>query len=273
MAKMLLGIPPNKTGSVDDGCFHEHHGSDPTTKNSCAKIGYWLGNETDSAKFTIIDTPGLGDEANEDQQTIDNLANFLKEDMKFIHVFVLTFDLRVRWTAHMREQFRLFETMFGEDLWNNAILLGTHWSKRYADQQGITEEARTKDLNKKLSKSLDMVFFDTFYDRHDQDQVEKFKENTEKLWNMAKTVTPFDCKDVQAAKLRIKELLNEIDRMREEIDELENPPTVPLWAWAGIGFFVLGVVIALIIFCCCRSCMERCCPVQVCIHFCFDKLT
>ena len=161
--------------------------------------------------------------------------------------------------------------MFGKDLWDNAILLGTHWSKSYVDQQGITEEARRKEINRKLLKNLDMVFFDTFYDKDDQVQLEKFKENTEKLWTLAKMNPPFDCKDVQAARLRIQELLDEIDGLKEDIDELEDPG-VPLWAWAGIGFFVLGVVIALIIFCCCRSCMERCCPVQVCIPFSFDKL-
>ena len=105
VAKMLLGIPRDQEGS-GDGCFHEAPGSDPTTKNSCAKEGYWLGNKTDSAKFTMIDTPGLGSEASEDQQTINDLANFLREDIKFIHVFVLTFDNRVRWTAHLREQIR-----------------------------------------------------------------------------------------------------------------------------------------------------------------------
>ena len=54
----------------------------------------------------MIDTPGLGDESDVDQKTITELARVLKDDIKFIHVFLLAFDERVRWTGHVEEQFR-----------------------------------------------------------------------------------------------------------------------------------------------------------------------
>ena len=82
--------------------------------------------------------------------------------------------------------------MFGDDLWDNAILLGTKWSysangERVRKKDGLTEESRRADLNNKLSrygrtKDLEMVFIDSYYDESDDHQVDKFKENTDRLW-------------------------------------------------------------------------------------------
>ena len=61
-------------------------------------------------KFTVIDTPGLGDENDDndqdDQKTINDLAEALREDIKFVHVFLIAFEQNVRWTGHLAEQFR-----------------------------------------------------------------------------------------------------------------------------------------------------------------------
>jgi len=169
-------------------------------------------------------------------------------------------------------------------LWNNAILLGTHWGydqKSVANRkkQGITEEKRRKALNEKLKKyhglkkDLGMVFLETLYDKDDPDQLEKFKENTDNLWTLANQIEPFDCKDVQAARLQIKQLMEERDKQNKQIielqnnitifknkvDILENPPVStpsPLvqsrshtsmeFIMASIGFCVLGILIALV---------------------------
>ena len=109
--------------------------------------------------------------------------------------------------------------MFGEDLWDNAVLLGTKWGyapndQRDRKQSKTTEETRRRELNTELSrfgrtKDLEMVFIDSYYDvslDHKEVQLEKFKENTDKLWQLANRMEPFDCKDVEAARLEIKEL-------------------------------------------------------------------
>ena len=279
VANVLVGRAHNYDGgSNTDGCFAVADGTDPTTTKTCANVGDWLGDPKND-KVTVIDTPGLGDESDEDQKTINELAKALKNDIKFVHVFLLAFDNRVRWTAHVEEQFRLFEAMFGQDLWDNAVLLGTKWGysptdENERDQAGTTEEKRRRELNQELSrfgrkKDLDMVFIDSYYDvsvDHKQVQLDKFKENTAKLWDLANSMTPFDCKDVEAARLQIKELLEERDKQLEEIkklqnqvDILENPPVStpsPLvqsrshtsmeFIMASIGFCVLGILIALV---------------------------
>ena len=40
---------------------------------------------------TIIDTPGFGDDIENEQNTIEELVDVLKNKVKFVHVFVLAF--------------------------------------------------------------------------------------------------------------------------------------------------------------------------------------
>ena len=120
--------------------------------------------------------------------------------------------------------------MFGEGLWNNAVLIGTKWGyhpvvetrRRQDNFTGFSspEEKRRDDLNTQLSrfgltKDLEMVFIDSYYDVSSDDkeiQHEKFKENTDKLWKLAKQMNPFDCKHVEAARLKIKNLQGSIHK-------------------------------------------------------------
>ena len=53
------------------------------------------------------------------------------------------------------------------------------------------------------STSLDALFIDTFYDSDSTFETAKFNEYTNKLWDFANTVKPFECKD-------IKVLLNDV---------------------------------------------------------------
>jgi len=230
--------------------------------------------------------------SDEDQHTINELAKALKEEIKFIHVFLLAFANNVRWNAHVAEQFRLFEAMFGEELWDNAVLLGTQWpyhpeDERRRNQTAITEETRRRELNNKLSlygrkKDLKMVFIDSYYNvssDHKEVQRDKFKENTERLWELANRMTPFDCKDVKAARLRIKELQKELDNKKKELDnqkreiyllqDLLKPNktrdtsmaqmahTSIEFAMASLGFCVLGMIIALVAIAALKRCTSE----------------
>merc|ERR1712224_757279 len=107
VANVLVGRPHNYDGKkFQDGCFKVQEGSKPTTRKTCHdEDEYWLGDQN-NGKFTIIDTPGLGDESDKDQKTINELAKKLREDIKFIHVFLLAFEPNVRWKEHVAEQFR-----------------------------------------------------------------------------------------------------------------------------------------------------------------------
>ena len=306
VANVLLGRPPNYDGrNFTKGCFKAMEGTQPTTKKTCADIGPWLG-DPKNRRVTIIDTPGLGDESDEDQRTINELAKELKDDIKFIHVFMIAFDERVRWTAQVEEQIRLFEAMFGQGLWRNAILLGTKWGYHPKDVRDriasrATEIKRKRDLNRELRRfglkeDLQMVFIDSHYDvsnDHKGVQRKKFRENAEKLWNFAKGVSPFECKDVEAARLQIKEIQDKLEQKETEIEELEKrkkkeidqlrakirslapitvapPPetsAIPQssmeFAMFSFGFIVLGVLIALVANAGIRRCSNTLDPYEV----------
>ena len=117
--------------------------------------------------------------------------------------------------------------MFGKGLWDNAVLLGTKWGYAPHDEEerrqdnNLTEEKRRTDLNTELSrfgrtKDLEMVFIDSYYNVSSDNkeiQLDKFKENTDKLWNLAKQMNPFDCKHVEAARLKIKNLQGGIHKL------------------------------------------------------------
>ena len=105
-------------------------GLDSITKRTCADQGYWLGNTSSAAQlFTVIDTPGFGDRLLEEEKTIENLVTTLRDQIKYVHVFIIAFkQTDNRMTHSLRTMISLFEKMFGREFWNNAILEATHWN-------------------------------------------------------------------------------------------------------------------------------------------------
>ena len=112
-----------------DGIF-QFSGLDSITKQTCADQGYWLGNTSSAAQlFTVIDTPGFGDRLLEEEKTIENLVTTLRDQIKYVHVFIIAFkQTDNRMTHSLRTMISLFEKMFGREFWNNVILEATHWN-------------------------------------------------------------------------------------------------------------------------------------------------
>ena len=59
-------------------------------KSPCADKGHWLSN-TSLSNITIIDTPGFPKKGKEEQRAIDVLVNKLKNEIKYIHAFLIAF--------------------------------------------------------------------------------------------------------------------------------------------------------------------------------------
>ena len=238
LANVLLGRDAQHDGShSQDGCFkvswNTNNGKGLTT-NTCHDVGYWLGNPN-STKVTIIDTPGFGEKMENEQQTIDTLVNVLKNEIKYIHAFVLTFKgiNAPRKTRQLRTMLSIFEKMFGKDFWNHAIMEFTWWS--YHPITGVkkrrtTEEAVTNHYNKMLqtmlnlpdSQTLPSVFIDSHYDRNVTLEKSKFEEYTNDLLKFAQDSGPFECKDIEIAKTELAKLYEDIEKEREENERLNN---------------------------------------------------
>ena len=103
------------------------------TKRTCTDTGRWLGNPSGES-FTVIDTPGFGDELSEEEKTIDGLIDSLKDRVKFIHAFVIAFKQQDnRMTASLRSMIGLFQKMFGDHFWENVILEVSAWTFHESD--------------------------------------------------------------------------------------------------------------------------------------------
>ena len=109
----MLGRDKNYLGEeFKNGCFHvSRRLVDSITKDTCADQGHWLG-DSDKGWITVIDTPGFGNKLVEEEETIEKLVTTLKDEIKYVNVFVIAF----------RSMISIFEKMFGHKFWDNVIL-------------------------------------------------------------------------------------------------------------------------------------------------------
>jgi GTP-binding protein EngB required for normal cell division len=234
LANVLVGRDKNYGGTnFRNGCFKVSAGLDSITKRTCADQGYWLG-DTSKERFTVIDTPGFGDRLLEEEKTIENLVTTLRDQIKYVHVFVIAFKQNDnRMTNSLRSMISLFEKMFGKKFWDNAILEATHWNHgedaeriRMDSDPSITQKFWTDEFNRKLKNEyslktdLKSVFIDTFYHQESQHEIEVFHNHTQTLLDFAVSRDPFECKDIEIALTEIRQLQNHIDSLvREEQDK------------------------------------------------------
>merc|ERR1719474_1147113 len=233
LANVLVGRDKNYNGrKFRNGCFKVSAGLDSITKRTCPDQGHWLGNSSNT-RFTIIDTPGFGDKLLEEEKTIENLVTTLRDQIKYVHVFVIAFKQSDnRMTNSLRSMISLFEKMFGKKFWDNAILEATHWNHgedaeriRMDSDPSITQKFWTDEFNRilkaeySLQKDLESVFIDTFYHQESEHEIEVFQNNSQKLLDFALSRDPFECKDIEIVLTEIRQLHNHIDSLvREEQD-------------------------------------------------------
>ena len=168
-----------------------------------------MGNTT-GPRFTVIDTPGFGDRLLEEEKTIENLVTTLRDQIKYVHVFIIAFkQTDNRMTHSLRTMISLFEKMFGRKFWDNAILEATHWNHgedaeriRMESDPPITQEFWTSEFNRilrkeyELTRDLESVFIDTFHHKHDPRETGVFNHETQTLLDYAMTRQPFECNTI-----------------------------------------------------------------------------
>lgn len=230
LANVLLGRDKNYEGEeFQNGCFRVSTGLDSITKDTCADQGYWLG-DPDIQRFTVIDTPGFGDKLVEEEKTIENLVTTLRDQIKYVHVFIIAFkQTDNRMTNSLRSMISLFEKMFGNKFWDNAILEATHWNHgidseriRQASHPPLTEKFWTDEFNRILKteynvkKDLKSIFIDTYYHHESARETEVFSNNSQELLDFALSRKAFQCKDIEIALTEIRQLQNDLDDLKRE---------------------------------------------------------
>eukprot|EP00092_Neocalanus_flemingeri_P020273 GFUD01021956.1.p1 GENE.GFUD01021956.1~~GFUD01021956.1.p1 ORF type:complete len:392 (-),score=121.32 GFUD01021956.1:357-1532(-) len=230
LANVMVGRDKNYEGTnFRNGCFKVSTGLDSITKQTCADQGYWLG-DASKQRFTIIDTPGFGDKLLEEEKTIENLVKTLRDQVKYVHVFIIAFkQTDNRMTNSLRSMISLFEKMFGKKFWDNVILEATHWNHgddaeriRSESHPPLTQKFWSKEFNRilqrefSLGRDLDSVFIDTYYHNKSPKELEVFSNHSRILWEYALSREPFECKDIEIALTEIRELQNHIDSLVKE---------------------------------------------------------
>ena len=94
LANVLLGRDKNFNGDgFDHGCFKVfglRNDQSSVTKKTCYDTGRFL-NSTSHDNITVIDTPGFGNNLAEEESTINSLVNVLKDEIKYVHAFIICF--------------------------------------------------------------------------------------------------------------------------------------------------------------------------------------
>ena len=112
--------------------------------------------------MTIIDTPGFGDDLENEQETIEELVDVLKNQIKFVHVFVIAFNGESpRMTFALKSMIGLFEKMFGNLFWQNTLFEVTRWhfderSEKNRNERDESEEKWEKEWNNKFHDEFDI---------------------------------------------------------------------------------------------------------------------
>eukprot|EP00092_Neocalanus_flemingeri_P001416 GFUD01001512.1.p1 GENE.GFUD01001512.1~~GFUD01001512.1.p1 ORF type:complete len:393 (+),score=117.53 GFUD01001512.1:290-1468(+) len=234
LANVLLGRDKNYEGrEFSNGCFRVSTGLDSITKDTCADQGYWLG-DSNMQRFTVIDTPGFGDQLVEEEKTIENLVTTLRDEIKYVHVFIIAFkQTDNRMTNSLRSMISLFEKMFGNKFWDNAILEATHWNHgtdaeriRQASQPPLTQKFWTDEFNRILKKEYNLqrdlksIFIDTYYHHESSHETDTFNNNSQALLDFSLSREAFQCKDIEIALTEIRQLQNNLENlMKEEEDK------------------------------------------------------
>ena len=129
------------------------------------------------------------------------------------------------------------------------------------------------------SKTLPVVFIDTFYDKDSIFEASKFKNYTNQLLDFSNTIEPFECKDIKTALTELMEAQgvindlkndlenaqNDLENAKNDLEDVKNNPKnriCLMWSFCfsppqigGLGsvMFIMGCIISILIVCCCQK--------------------
>jgi len=197
--------------------FEPGSGIDSKTEDTETFRGQFLGS---GPCVTLIDTPGAADSKGRDYEHAIEMAKFLKEEMGSLDTILLMFKGEDRrFSAHTIALLRLYEEIFGKEMWNNVIVEMSYWKHGTRDAcdrksrfDGLDEQQQEREMNEKLNdefgvkRHIPVLFIDpvfkgfyptdgSTYRRIEQREHDIFKNQTTTLWNLMKKMPKYKCSE------------------------------------------------------------------------------
>ena len=185
--------------------------------------------------MNVIDTIGFDDPDNDtDVKIIAELVSQLKNNCDFVNLFGIAVNGQSpRLDGSLVAMIAIFEEMFGEQFWNQCVLLFTRITMNGADKKRrakVTKKSdndRAKEYAREVEKrfpnsagGLKYLFLDACYDEETQEEADHFHESMGELYAMLssapKLATSSVNKNVQTENARLQNAMRKYEEEQED---------------------------------------------------------
>mmetsp|Transcript_40779 Transcript_40779/g.73662 ORF Transcript_40779/g.73662 Transcript_40779/m.73662 type:complete len:844 (-) Transcript_40779:67-2598(-) len=188
-----------------------------TTTDTALEQRPWRGS---GQLVRCVDSPGLGDSEGRDNQHVNAMVSFLKEQVKQVHVFLILFNgMEPKLNSHLKSMLLQFKDIFGEEFLRNVMIGFTRWeytklARKHRAIKKQSNEIKAKEMNALLRDMLGhefdcpCVFLDNnvnsfsdenleeFFGDELQDVLCEFEAELSNVYDFARSRAPFACQDV-----------------------------------------------------------------------------
>ena len=191
--------------------FKLGHGSSSETNEPKLLAAQWRfrAGRDDVLPILLLDTPGLGDSrgSQKDDEHMAEVARWVN-GLGHVHAMVILLKNQTRISLSLRENLQFFQQRFGSEMWDHSLMVVNRWSHetkaqkkrregkrqttkqfeeefRHMLQQDASGDGEDSDIGVGLSKEraekLPFFFFDTHYDRDDEDEVKSMENELREM--------------------------------------------------------------------------------------------
>jgi len=188
--------------------------------------------------MSLIDTIGFDDPNNDtDVKIIAELVDKLKNSCDYVNLFAIAVNGQApRLDGSLVAMIKIFEEMFGEQFWNQCVLLFTRVRMDKKEKRmrlkntGKSDDDIARDYLKVVESKfrkggcLNYLFLDACYDEEDEEEIAAFKETMDNLYIMVeeapKLPTSQVNEKVESENGKLKRQLAERERDKEEFNKI-----------------------------------------------------